>query len=88
MVVAVAATPFCNPDDMGRYLLQVNVATTAYLVSNCLAIVSHIVGLPVGLAFYHLLRRWGAVLWVGVLALVTGGLLFIVANILFRGVYL
>ena len=69
---------------MGHYLLQVNADPTAYLVSNWLAVISHIVGLPVALGFYHVLRRWGALLWVGVLGLVMGGLFFIAANILFR----
>ncbi len=84
MVVAAAGTPFGDPDDMGQYLLEVNAAQTAYLVSNWLAVISHIVGLPVALGFYHVLRWWGALLWVGVLAFIMGGVFFIAANILFR----
>ena len=72
MVVAAAGTPFGDPDDMGQYLLEVNAAQTAYLVSNWLAVISHIVGLPVALGFYHVLRRWGALLGVGVLAFIMG----------------
>jgi hypothetical protein len=69
---------------MGPYLLQVNADPTAYLVANWLAVMSHVVGLPVALGFYQVLRRWGAMLWVGVLALVLGSLFFIAANIMFR----
>ena len=69
---------------MGPYLLQVNADPTAYLVANWLAVISHVVGLPVALGFYQVLRRWGAMLWVGVLALVLGSLFFIAANIMFR----
>lgn len=84
MVVAAAGTPFGNPDDLGKYLLEVNAGQTAYLVSNWLAVISHFVGLPVALGLYQALRRWGSLLWVGVLALITGSLFFIAANILFR----
>ena len=84
MVVAAAGTPFGDPDDMGQYLLELNAAQTAFLVSNWLAVISHIVGLPVALGYYHVLRRWGALLWVGVVALVIGGLFFIAANVLFK----
>ena len=84
MVVAAATTPFGDPDDLGKYLLEVNADPTAYLLSNWLAVISHIVGLPVALGFYQALRRWGPLLQVGVLALVLGVLFFIAANILFR----
>jgi len=83
LVVSAVATPW-DPGDMGPYLLQVNADPTAYLVANWLAVISHVVGLPVALGFYQMLRRWGAMLWVGVLALVLGSLFFIAANIMFR----
>ena len=83
LVVSAVATPW-DPGDMGPYLLQVNADPTAYLVANWLAVISHVVGLPVALGFYQVLRRWGAMLWVGVLALVLGSLFFIAANIMFR----
>lgn len=83
LVVSAAATPW-DPGDMGQYLVQVNADPTAYLAANWLAVISHIVGLPVALGFYHVLRRWGALLWVGVLALVLGNLFFIAANVMFR----
>ncbi len=83
LVISAVATPW-DPGDMGPYLLQVNADSTAYLVANWLAVISHVVGLPVALGFYQVLRRWGAMLWVGVLALVLGSLFFIAANIMFR----
>ena len=83
LVVSAVATPW-DPGDMGPYLLQVNADPTAYLVANWLAVISHVVGLPVALGFYQVLRRWGAMLWVGVLALGLGSLFFIAANIMFR----
>ena len=83
LVVSAVATPW-DPGDMGPYLLQVNADPTAYLVANWLAVISHVVGLPVALGFYQVLRRWGAMLWVGVLALVLGSLFFIAAIIMFR----
>ena len=83
-VVGASATPIEAPGDMGEFLLEVNPDRTAFLVSSWLAIIGGIVGLPVAFGFYQALRRWGNILWVGVLALVAGGLFFIAADILRR----
>lgn len=74
LVVNVAATPFGAPDDLGRFLLEVNADRTADLVGDWLRVISGTVGLPVALGIYQALRRWGDLLWIALLALVMGGL--------------
>ena len=81
IVIAAAATPFQPADDQGQFLLQIDANRTAYLVVARLQVIAGIVGLPIALGLYQALRRWGALLWVGVLALVMGVLFFMAVSI-------
>ena len=72
---------FQPADDQGQFLLQINANRTAYLIVARLQVIAGIVGLPVALGLYQALRRWGAKLWVGILALVVGVLFFMAVSI-------
>lgn len=68
-------------DDLGQILPQVNADRTGYLISNWGQVLGALLAMFAFLGLYQAVRGAGALLWLALLAFVTGSLFFMASNI-------